>query len=99
MSTCTQVTELLISWMVCIGPTEKVIFNKSLEREKKKKLGEEEAKQGLGGNTPDQGNSQNKGPGAEVCLVGTEGRISWPERGLMWLHSSWHLLALLKVRA
>lgn len=44
VSTCTQVTELLISWMVCIGPTEKVTFNKSLEREKKKKLGEEEAK-------------------------------------------------------
>lgn len=38
VSTCTQVTELLISWMVCIGPTEKVTFNKSLEREKKKSL-------------------------------------------------------------
>ena len=36
MSTCTQVTELLVSWMVCEGPTEKVTFNKSLEREKKR---------------------------------------------------------------
>ena len=44
VSTCIQVTELLISWMVRIGTTEKVTFNKSLEREKKKKLGEEEAK-------------------------------------------------------
>lgn len=39
MSTCTQVTELLVSWMVCEGPTEKVTFNKSLEREKKKARG------------------------------------------------------------
>lgn len=37
VSICTQVTELLISWMVCVGPTEKLTFNKSLEREKKKK--------------------------------------------------------------
>lgn len=68
---------MLLDWMISKGLTEKVTFDKDLKEVK------EPAMLILGGNIPDRGNSQCKGPEVEAWLAslrnGNEASGAWVE--------------------